>query len=454
MPKKLRKLFLFVLTVVFVVVGAYLFLTANGLVVNWKNWPRLSITKTGDIALKFSPAEAQIKINQKPYHVNKGLFPGDILISKLTPGDYQIEIVKEGYQSWQKTLKVKPREVTSATHIRLFPSSPSWQSPLSEEIKDFWLTGEGLIYQTKKNELRFNQFYLKGNKVILSSSQSKLIITADTFDNYFLTNLEKPATAINFNELFTSLREQLKSTDSSLIKKTYFHPFSPTKIIIATANAFYALDVEKIKLEFLTRLAQFKTASISSSELFFVNKKGDLNIFNLVLKTADIKAFHLQNISFLKIAPDGTKIGFLTSEGEFLIFNRLNNELKSLTKEIKDFYFSPEGKRVFLISLNNKTFIFYLDNYETDNYKNSAGDILTIDFLQAQTFNQFNWLSDYPNNFLILADNELIVSETDPRPPLNWQVLESGVKKYSFADGKIYLLKEEGKFLQGNEIFL
>jgi len=103
--------------------------------------------------------------------------------------------------------------------------------------------------------------------------------------------------------------------------------------------------------------------------------------------------------------------------------------------------------------LNNKTFIFYLDNYETDNYKNSAGDILTIDFLQEQTFGQFNWLSDYPNNFLILADNKLIVSETDPRPPLNWQVLESGVKKYSFADGKIYLLKEEGKFLQGNEIF-
>jgi len=441
MSKKTRAIIFFILFFIFLFVGAYLFLIANGYLINWKNWPRVSLTKTGAILLNFYPRDAQIKINQKIYPPQKELFFNDVLISSLLPGNYEVEIFKEGYALWKKNLEVKPKTVSSATKIRLFPSSIFWQSPLTEKINDFWLTKQGLVYQTKENELKFKNMKLKG-KMVLANVDNKNIITTQ-MDNYFLTDLEKPNAAINLNELFASLTDHF-----SKIKGVYFHPFNPDKIIIGTERNFYTIDLSKIKLEFLTRAPFWQAAAIGTSELIFIDKNGELYIFNLLLQTLASKSLSLKEVSILKISPEETKIGLQTNNGDLFVFNRLLNEVKLIALEIKDFYFSPDGKKVFLIFRNGETKIFYLEPDEKDNEKIQKGTMLPSGLDNFKEVSQFDWLFN-GDDYLILGDKKLIMAELDFRPPLYKQILYLKTEKYFLDDKTIYLLDKDGEFLKG-----
>lgn len=81
------------------------------------NFSQLSVRGTGLLSTTSYPKSAQVFINNRLTTVTD-----DTLY--LTPDEYEVKIVKTGFQPWVKTLPLKA-ELVTLTDARLFPSIPS-----------------------------------------------------------------------------------------------------------------------------------------------------------------------------------------------------------------------------------------------------------------------------------------------------------------------------------------
>ncbi len=116
-PKQFR-LILSLATLGFIAVTAFLVLkTAQGYRLDLKN---KAFSSTGILAATSVPEGAQIWIDGKL----KTATDDNI---NLTPGQYQIEIKKDGFHSWQKELIIEEQLVTSA-HADLFSKFPDFKA--------------------------------------------------------------------------------------------------------------------------------------------------------------------------------------------------------------------------------------------------------------------------------------------------------------------------------------
>ena len=84
------------------------------------DFTRRSLQPTGLLVLKSLPDGAQIYINSK-------LTSATDTTINLTPGTYKVEIKKQGFSVWAKTLQVDA-EVVTRTVATLFPSVPSFKA--------------------------------------------------------------------------------------------------------------------------------------------------------------------------------------------------------------------------------------------------------------------------------------------------------------------------------------
>jgi len=81
------------------------------------SFSKRTLEGTGLLAANSTPKGATVFIN------NKLTTATDDTLN-LPPGEYQVKIAKDGYISWEKTLKLEPELVTQ-TNARLFPSVPN-----------------------------------------------------------------------------------------------------------------------------------------------------------------------------------------------------------------------------------------------------------------------------------------------------------------------------------------
>lgn len=110
---------LFLFTVLFVIgVGWFISLFARG----YKFDTKTLLRPSGLLVIESEPSGAQIIIDGELESATK-----DSL--SLNPGVYQVEIKKDGFLTWRKTLTIKKEEVTQA-NVYLFPAAPSL-SPLT-----------------------------------------------------------------------------------------------------------------------------------------------------------------------------------------------------------------------------------------------------------------------------------------------------------------------------------
>ena len=111
---KLR-LFLTLLTLTFVLtVGYFASLIARGYRFDTKS---LTLKPRGLFVITSSPDGAQVLVNNELESATNATIP-------LPPGEYNIQLKKEGYWSWEKHITIKEEEVTKIDAY-LFPSAPS-----------------------------------------------------------------------------------------------------------------------------------------------------------------------------------------------------------------------------------------------------------------------------------------------------------------------------------------
>jgi hypothetical protein len=103
-----RKIRFSIFLLLFLIISPLIILYANGDILN--GWGFL---KTGGIYVHSAPIGSEIYLNTK-LKTNTNFFQRDILIKNLKPGNYEIGIKKDGYNTWSKKIAVSNNVVSDA----------------------------------------------------------------------------------------------------------------------------------------------------------------------------------------------------------------------------------------------------------------------------------------------------------------------------------------------------
>jgi len=120
MTKKTRTILFSICVFLFILTAPSVIFYSQGYRFDFAN---KKIVQTGGLYFKAAPRSAQIYINGK-FKDTTSIFTSSSLVENLMPKTYAVEITKEGYYSWQKTLEVKEKQVTEAKNITLIPKIP------------------------------------------------------------------------------------------------------------------------------------------------------------------------------------------------------------------------------------------------------------------------------------------------------------------------------------------
>ena len=406
MNKKTRKLILYCLILGFFLAASGFIFYALGWSFNQTTDGSFTFRKTGAIFLKTTPSDALIKINNKLSARNNGLFNnGGNLIKGLLPGDYQIEVSKENFGAWQKKLTVKDGFISSATKIFLFPEKIATEPILQKEAERFWLT------DNKKEEIK---------------------------------------------NLFYSLKQkQLKLPGIVPIIQIVPYFFDTTKIVIATQKAVYFLDRQKLSLEVLA-LVPAQALTVNDSEIVFFDRQNNLQIYGLATRKIIEKIAlelpaslnnkrlngQIGEITKIALSKYGVRIALLSKKGELFIYEKPKNELKLIAEKIKDFRFSPDNKKIAMLTQSEEMEIIFLEDYRRD-FKMTAGEKFKLNLSRKEAPLDFDWLPKILDHLVIKYPEEMIIAEIDSRPPTNWWLLEKSARDFAFdQENNLYLFKD------------
>ena len=227
--------------------------------------------------------------------------------------------------------------------------------------------------------------------------------------------------------------------------------FDTTKAVIATQKAVYILDRQNFTLELLA-LAPINALTINNSEIIFIDRENNLQFYEArshkIIEKIALGPTITEKISKISLSKSNIRIALLSEKGGLFIYERQSRELKSISKKIKDFRFSPDSKKIAMLNQSGEIEIIFLEDYRRD-FKMAAGEKfkLNLSISDAIGLNNppldFDWLPQILDHLVIKYPEETILAEVDNRLPTNWWLLAKNIQNFGFdKENNLYLLKD------------
>ncbi|MFA6365217.1 MAG: hypothetical protein WCW78_02335 [Candidatus Paceibacterota bacterium] len=432
-----RKALLSFFIAIFVIIGAYLALKMQGIVIDTEH---LRLAKAGGLYFHFTPRDATLSLNGRERAERGGFLSHDIFIDGLAPNTYITALTREGYGEWHKELTVKPGQVTSANHVVLWPQS-ILKELIATSTDAFWTTAQGPLTQ-HNTKISITNKTLQGTEVIAHAANSELIVTRDRNAFYFI-DLDTPSTPLNITRLFLSLKEHQSTTSTSaVIQNIFFHPFNSTKLILVTKTSLYLLDTRKNELEQLFTTKNILTYATTNSGIVVIDNAGNGTVINLIVHTTTSYPHIVASPTRIALNSNGSYLMSLDTQNTLSLFDINTNTTTSLARNVEFFSFSPDTTRAVFITKDHMLSLIYLEEYEGD-IVHKKGEIETMKIEETANFPTFTWIPSAPNYFFIQAGSNLLVEEFDIRPPRNRYTIEKNVTSFALS-GPLFILHEDG----------
>lgn len=462
MTKRTRSILFIIVTVLFLTAAPLTVLYSLGWRVDWKEGRAI---KVGLLYLQISPRGSEIYLNGKLSDKTNIIF-NSATIGNLLPGKYLVEVKRDGYYPWQKTLEIKEKEATEAKNILLIPQDPGF-STLTKGVKDFYFSPDGKkiilkdlpgpqddkaagrsiteawalkLFDTKNNiKSRLvgeKSKPLIGNNELMNlkfSSDSKTLLLEiannEQLEYYLLDISEDPAILTPLDFLDTSLD----------FNNTYFNPRNPKRLLTLSGGNLLEIDFEKkeVSQQLAGNVVSF---SIHNDNLYYIDSTGFVFRINLMFETKD----KISKDPFPVKEETGYAINGVNSfaallEGKDLYAFDSDGSFKKISSSADGFSFSSDGKKMAFWG-NNELWVLYLDK-KNDQPIQKKGDLVFLTRFSEGISDVF-WLN---NSYLVFNENSKIkVAETDDRDKVN--IAEFGslsqISKlfWNNSDKKIYLL--------------
>lgn len=364
MSKRNKKsLFMMLFVSVFVVLGTFaIVFFAKGYKITTKG--KISFLATGIISATSKPKAASVYIDDK-------LITATDDTLSLTPGNYQIKIVKDGYLSWQKDIEIK-KEVVYQTNTQLFRSSPDLKA----------ITTTGAINPTLSPN---------GNLVIFSVASA----SASKDNGLYLLRLSDTAVS-----LFKNPIEQLSPNYQNIDWSDYLFTFSPNSKQVIAKNTIKNINY----LINLTTTINLKNLYDVTARLPIIQQEWKLQEEEII--KAKLEALPLELHPF--ISTESAKNTLLNNdETKVLYLAQSNGSLKA------DIITPPpaQSTQAQVRDINKDNFYVY-DLEDDTNYLIGSKELLNI-----------SWIPN-SNNLIYVENQEIKTVEYDNT---NKQTLFAGI---------------------------
>jgi len=303
-------------TIAFFIIAAPLVIAyAWGYAFDWENKKPVM---TGGLYFKSAPPKSQIYLNFKPIKETPAL------IDRLIPKDYQVKVAKDGYQTWQKKLRVNSGLVTEAKDILLIPTSPALET-VNENIGQSFSLNSFINQGKEETEI----YSIEASSYILyktipgQSASEQISLTPLSPQKYqtFISPAKKVA-ALGDNGDFYLLNNETKNFElvSQNVAGTQFSSdgkkllyFTPSELWV------YYLDASQDNKQLITRLSQRIKKAVwygkTNEHIIFLSTE-TLKITELDGRdgrnTFDI--FALENIKDVSYNPQDAKLYFVAGD--------------------------------------------------------------------------------------------------------------------------------------------
>jgi hypothetical protein len=470
MTQKTRTILFFFLTFIFLITTPFVLLYSEGYRFDFKNW---KFTQTGGIFLKVQPKKVKVFLNKK-FVKETDLIFGSFFQENLIPGQYLVEIFKEGFQPWVKTLEIKEKMVTEAKNIILTPENKNLFELLASKIQNVFLSKDNSVaFFLEEKELPSKKKIQEIKLFEIPKRLKTYLISAEDFhSNFELTNLsiaenkekvliegilkESPAfylLQLNPQPKVISLNSLPKN-----ILKINFNPLNEEELIFMTPKEKEPEKFQLFSFNWRTKIINpfplienLLTFATQNQNIFWLNPDGFL--FKKDLKTnkeeklnqeplpieegevekqiilgnedilikQDQNLFLLQkesgifekideNNKLLAFSPDNKNIA-LANDFELWIYPKENNENQPQIEKNKKFFLTRYSKKI-----NN---LFWLNPYYLIF---GAGDEINLietdlrDYAQIWKLGVFQepkiWFDSKSNQLIVFANNEFFISKS------------------------------------------
>lgn len=227
--------------------------------------PGFKIQRTGSIAITASVANSTVSAN-KVHKKNTSLLTKNALIKNLVPGEYNVEVQKEGFWEWNKTLSVESEKVTSREALlvplqmkseilgttspttkkepKILPSVKRfWELPKSQEF--LMLGDDKKFYRNNKpeNEIATSTLEIlkKSKNSFFSENEQEIIIwDSKKIDLLWIAEADKMP-------LWRQKEYYNSFVSESVIKDVRNYPERQDYLVIKMENGIFALEKESPK---------------------------------------------------------------------------------------------------------------------------------------------------------------------------------------------------------------
>jgi hypothetical protein len=468
MNRKYRLIFLAILAVLFAIIAPTVIFFSLGWRLDSKNW---RIIQPGLLYVKVYPKNCQVYMDGKLKKKTDFLF-GSVLIDNLPAKKYEIEIKKDGFYSWKKTLEIKDGQPTEAKDIVLVPENSNFNalfkniedvfiSPdeksmiLKEENPDFWSLK---LYDPERRvkSALFDQrdFILKGNINQKTSTIETINIDFSKDSKTAVAELEiKDASN---KEVIKKLYYIIDLNISPSLNYLEFLDQNTEKIKISPEDSSKLFILKNKVLELFDAYSEKPISSISGdiidfsvfgSDIYYLDSRGIIYKTDFILNKRDkINNSPLSIKNDAKYSIEATSLDILIKENETIYYyNIKKDELIKIADNIKGYKISPDYKRLAYFN-NYEIWVLFLGQ-EYNQPINKAGDKIFITRFSDEITSIY-WYTYY---YLIFNSGDKIkISEIDDRDSLNIIDLTSYKNPKIFwnqLEKKLYVLTEESLFV-------
>jgi len=424
-------------------------------------------TQTGAFYFKIMPRGAQIYFDGQ-LKKKTDFFFGAALIDNLLPKKYKVEIKKEGYHPWEKTLEIKEKQVTEAKNIVLIPESPNFFI-LAKEVKDYFVSpdekkivlkeirktgekaGEKTGWELKLYDLKNN---IKSHLIKSGDIAKKEV---ELFDLTFSPDSKKILLKVGLGEELKYFLLDLDKTPALLISLDFlgkdlenvsFNPRDPQKLFFLKAGELNEADLIKKELS-PTPLENIFTWTILNDNIYYLDKSGYLFKTDFSFGPRDkinTASFPLKEEIKYEIKAFSNFIFLRENEGLYL-FNKEGGNFEKFFEKIKGLKISPDSDKIVYFSDFEIWILFLKEQYNQP--QKLAGEKLFI----ARFSEKIDEISWFNSHYLVFnSGNKIKITEIDDRDRINIVDLAEFKKPKIFfnqTDKKLYLFSEGNLFSSG-----
>ena len=348
----------------------------------------------GVVVVNALPKKSILSVNGTTY----GTVPRSV--PNLIPGTVDIQIAKDGYQSWQKKLDIKPMQATDARDIKLIPTS--------QDTDD--LTVDATVFSTSPD----------ASMIAIATSKNEVFLIDQ--NGKFKTNtilFKSPITSMLWSNDSNRILIETKQSGFSLLQFSNQVITKNTSILPATNTHVQWDPADNQSLIAITKKHELVRYSVSTAATTILDTNCNIYTFvnnQLVFQHSDntiVKGnvpVDINQRALSLVASSNGDIAALLESGELIVIDKSNTPT-SVAQHVLSAAWSPDGSLLLLQTSVNELDIYNFSNARMRSIPLHESHVLVR---LATAISNPSWFSDNAH-VLYQANTNLIFSEVDPR---------------------------------------